>query len=104
MSHHISLLALAHAAVCAVLCFSLLNYQRDGARYRRWASLLSYVMIVASGGVVIRVFTGSYAEIDLAEFVLNAALCAGVVAMRGNVSRLLKPFGIRAEDKDEHPS
>lgn len=101
MTPHISLLALAHAAVCAILCFSLINYQRDGARYRRWASILSYVMIVASGGVVIRVLTGSYAEIDLAEFVLNSALCAGVVAMRGNVSRLLKPFGIQSTGKDE---
>jgi len=54
-------------------------------------------MILASGGVVIRVLTGSYAEIDLAEFVLNASLCAGVVAMRGNVSRLIKPFGIRPD-------
>jgi hypothetical protein len=38
-------------------------------------------------------------DIDLAEFVLNAALCAGVVAMRGNVSRLLKPFGVQSKDR-----
>ncbi|WP_374419481.1 phage holin family protein [Chromobacterium sp.] len=83
-------LTLLNGAMCGATCLRLLSYRRQGARYKRWASLLAYLMIVASGSVAIRIALGQYRAIDFSECLLNIVLCLAVFSARGNVCDLLR--------------
>lgn len=81
-----------NAAVCAVTCLSVLMYERGGAAYSRWKSLVAYLVVVATGYIVLRTIFGLYhAPVDPSEFLLNLVVCAAMLVSRGNVSALFVP-------------
>ena len=74
-----------NAIFAAIICVRLIAYRHNGRPHSRVAAWISYLMIVATGSIVIRTFTGDYYTIDPAELVLNGVLCLAVVVSRGNV-------------------
>lgn len=83
-------LTLVNGAMCGVICVRLLCYRREGAKYKRWASLLAYLMIVATGSVAIRIALGQYRAVEFSECLLNIVLCISVLTARGNVCDILR--------------
>lgn len=83
-------LTLVNGVMCGAICARLLSYRRKGAKYKRWASLLAYLMIVATGGIAIRIALGAYRAVDFSECLLNIVLCIAVFTARGNVCDILR--------------
>lgn len=82
------LLAILNGLSCGLMSARMLAYRRNGAKFSRSASLLAYLLIIASGTVAIRIAFGEYKVIDPAETLLNITLCVAVFRARGNVSQL----------------
>ncbi|WP_029987501.1 MULTISPECIES: phage holin family protein [unclassified Serratia (in: enterobacteria)] len=89
------LLAFANGLSCGLMCTRMLTYRRNGAKFNRSASLLAYLLIIASGTVAIRIAFSEYRIIDPAETLLNLVLCMAVFRARGNVSQLF--YGERSQ-------
>ena len=89
------LLMIVNGLSCGLMCARMLGYRRNGARFSRSASLLAYLIIIASGRVAIRIAFGEYVVIDPAETLLNVTLCIAVFRARGNVSHLF--YGERSQ-------
>jgi len=85
-------LLIVDAVTCAVITVRMLLYRRNGARHRPVASFFAWLLIVASASVTIRVLTGDYIYANWSETLINAALCIAVIASRGNVMILARPF------------
>lgn len=90
------LLLIANGLSCGLMSARMLTYRRNGARFNRSASLLAYLLIIATGTVAIRIAFGEYVVIDPAETLLNITLCVAVFRARGNVSQLFYG-GVRNE-------
>lgn len=83
--------------VCTVSTVVLINFRRNGAKYRFAPSFLAWVLIVSMGSVPLRVLTGDYVAIDVSETVTNAVVCLLLVASKGNVAKIFR--GARDEIK-----
>ncbi|NBJ34455.1 phage holin family protein [Serratia fonticola] len=82
------LLMVVNGVSCGLMCARMLGYRRNGAKFSRSASLIAYLLIIASGTVAIRIAFSEYRIIDPAETLLNLVLCVDVFRARGNVSQL----------------
>jgi hypothetical protein len=80
---------------CGLMSARIIGYRRNGAKFSRSASLLAYLIIIASGTVAIRIAFGEYVVIDPTETLLNVTLCIAVFRARGNVSHLF--YGERSQ-------
>ena len=89
------LLMLVNGLSCGLISARMIGYRRNGAKFSRSASLLAYLIIIASGTVAIRIVFGEYVVIDPAETLLNVTLCIAVFRARGNVSHLF--YGERSQ-------
>lgn len=67
----------------------LICYQRRGARYRFWMSLLAYVLIVCAGGQVIDVLT-SHGSVSIWQAGMSVVVAALVLRSRGNVACVVR--------------
>lgn len=67
----------------------LICYQRHGARYRFWMSLLAYVLIVCAGGQVIDVLTNQ-APVTIWQAGMSVVVAALVLRSRGNVACVVR--------------
>ncbi len=67
----------------------LIGYQRRGARYRFWMSLLAYVLIVCAGGQVIDVLI-NHAQPTGFEAGFSAVIAVLVWRARGNVACIVR--------------
>ncbi|MCS4265003.1 phage holin family protein [Serratia sp. BIGb0163] len=85
-------LLIVNAITCAVMAGRMLLYRRNGATHRPFVSFCAWVLIVASGSVTIRVLAGTYTHGNWSETLINMAFCVAVIASRGNVMALAKPF------------
>jgi hypothetical protein len=85
-------LLIVNAITCAVIAARMILYRRNGATHRPFASFCAWVLIVASASVTIRVLTGDYHYSNWSETLINMAFCVAVIASRGNVMALAKPF------------
>lgn len=96
-------LLLINALLAATICLRLILYRRERGTHRPLASLLAYVLTVASGTVAMTTLllsllpeTGQlttallHASRDHAQSLLNLALCVAVLTMRGNVVDLFR--------------
>ena len=87
-----NIILFVNALVCAVTCVSVLMYERGGAAYSRWKSCVAYLVVVASGYIVLRTLFGLYqTPVDPSELLLNLVVCAAMLVSRGNVSALFVP-------------
>lgn len=81
-----------NGAACAITCIAILMYRRNGARYRLWASVLAYALVIATGAVAIRTGYGTYDQpVDPSELCVNFVLCVSMIVSRGNVTALVSP-------------
>lgn len=107
---------LINALLCAAICLRLILFRRAGGAHRPLASLLAYLLTVASGAVALGALllllmpaastATATATIQLllacisrAQTVLNLVLCAAIFAMRGNVVELFR----RSDDTTDNP-
>lgn len=92
-----------NAMLCAAICIRLILFRREGGTFRPLASLLAYVLTVASGAFALAILllcivpsamlgTDSlvFACLGYAQTLLNLVLCAAIFAMRGNVIDLFR--------------
>ncbi|WP_293813813.1 phage holin family protein [uncultured Aquitalea sp.] len=77
-----------NALVCATICLRLLFYRRDGARHKPVMAWLAYVLVVATGWVVIQAVFGRPIPVGMETLVINSVLCVAVWVTRGNVSAI----------------
>ncbi|MFQ0831240.1 phage holin family protein [Serratia fonticola] len=91
------LLAILNGVSCGFMSARMLVYRRNGAKFNRGASLLAYLLIVASGTVAIRIAFGEYKIVDPAETLLNLVLCVAVLRVRGNVAQLF--YGMKSNEQ-----
>lgn len=68
-------------------------YPTTGSRRNLPASVMAYALCFAAGSVAIRILTGTYlVPVDPAEVFFNGLVLLALIAVRGNVSALIKPF------------
>lgn len=80
-----------NAIVCGIIAARIFAFNRTGSSHNRWAGWLAYILIIASASVPIRVVMGAYeGGTDLAELVINLALCCIVLYSKGSVVQLFK--------------
>jgi len=80
----------ANAIICAITAVRLLTFRRGKAQHNRLMGWLSWLLIVSTASVTIRVLTGEYFYTDWTEVLINLLLCVAVCRARGNVGHLLK--------------
>jgi len=84
-----SIVALIVIVANAATALRLLTYQRGEARYRWWASLAAYVLIVCTGGEALSVaVNGTPTSIWQAGMSVVLAFLAHPA--RGNVARIIR--------------
>lgn len=97
------LLKLLHLALCLAICLRVLFFRRPGTTYRRGASLLAYLIVLASAQAalvsLITLFTPLPAP-SLGDLFLLTVLTLVVYACRGNVMQMFKPA---SRDEVPHP-
>lgn len=109
MTHTMLLL---NALLCAAICLRLILFRREGGAHRPLASLLAYVLTVASGAFALAIlllclmpaatlgtFNLVFACLGYAQTLLNLVLCVAIFAMRGNVVELFR----RSDDITDTP-
>ena len=86
----LSTLGLLNAVICLGICIRLMFYQRNGAKYSPFYSVVAYALTVSSGAVCINILSKQYIPVDVWEVIINATLLVAVLAARGNVARVMK--------------
>ena len=86
----LSTLGLLNAVICLGICIRLMFYQRNGAKYSPFYSVVAYALTVSSGAVCINILSKQYIPVDVWEVIINAALLIAVFAAKGNVARVMK--------------
>jgi len=107
-----TIMLLINALLAAAICLRLILFRREGGTHRPLASLLAYVLTVASGALAISILlllvlpaavpgTGHLvmACMNYAQPILNLVLCLAIFAMRGNVVELFR----RSDDITDNP-
>jgi hypothetical protein len=82
-----TILIYLNAIICGLIAMRVISYRRQGATHRPLASLLAYLIAVASGGVAILNGCG-YGTPAPGDVFLHAVLLAALIATRGNVVEL----------------
>ena len=78
-------------AVCGiVICIRLVLFRKNGYRYRPVASLLAYMIVIASAAIPLFAAFGARNQPDVATVFLHIVLAVAVVATRGNVVDLFR--------------
>ena len=85
-----STLGILNAVICLGICIRLMFYQRNGAKYSPFYSVVAYVLTVSSGAVCISILSKQYISVDVWEVIINAALLIAVCAAKGNIARVMK--------------
>lgn len=85
-----STLGILNAVICLGICIRLMFYQRNGAKYSPFYSVVAYALTVSSGAVCISILSKQYISVDVWEVIINAALLIAVCAAKGNVARVMK--------------
>lgn len=80
----------ANAIICAITALRLLTFRRGKAQHNRLMGWLSWLLVVSTASVTIRVLTGEYFYTDWTEVLINLLLCVAVCRARGNVGHLIK--------------
>ena len=96
----LSTLGLLNAVICLGICIRLMFYQRNGAKYSPFYSVVAYTLTVSSGAVCISILSKQYIEVDVWEVVINASLLIAVYAAKGNVARVMKRQYVRRSSED----
>lgn len=76
--------------VCGGAAIRLLNYRRNGAKYKFMPSLMAWLLIVAFGSVPLRILTNDYTHVDPSEVAINIAGFVLVMLSGGNVTRIFR--------------
>lgn len=75
---------------CLLATIRLINYERNGAQYKFFPSLIAWVLIVLLGSVPLRILTDDYSHADPYEVGINLALCILILLSRGNVMQIFR--------------
>ena len=86
----LSTLGLLNAVICLGICIRLMFYQRNGAKYSPFYSVVAYALTVSSGAVCISILSKQYISVDVWEVIINAALLIAICAAKGNVAHVMK--------------
>lgn len=81
--------AVANAVICSVIVVMLMFYRREGARHRPFISWLAYLTVLVYASVPFRFVFGLYSVSHWLVVLVNVLICAAVLAVRGNVARLV---------------
>ena len=81
--------AVANAVICSAIVLMLMFYRRDGARHRPAISWLAYIAVLVYASVPFRFLFGLYHESNWLVVLANILICAAVLAVRGNVARIV---------------
>ena len=65
-------------------------YQRNGAKYSPFYSVVAYALTVSSGAACISILSKQYISVYAWDVIINAALLIAVFAAKGNVARVMK--------------
>ena len=103
---------LINALLCTAICLRLIFFRREGGTHRPLASLLAYVLTVASGVLATSILlllllpktVPSSASLvmvcmNYAQPILNLVLCVAIFATRGNMVELFR----RSDDITDNP-
>ncbi|ALL39022.1 MULTISPECIES: phage holin family protein [Enterobacterales] len=86
------IILIVNAVACTAIALRLMTFRRAGGTHRPLAAWAAYFLIIAAASVPIRILTGEYVCADWSETFINIAFCVTVLAARGNVMHLAKPF------------
>lgn len=84
-------LATLNSLICGACCLRLILFARSGTSHRPWASVLAYLLIVASGTLALTALLGQAVAIGWAQLLLNIVLAAALFSVSGNVVELFRP-------------
>lgn len=92
MVDHWTLLA---AAICGAICARIMSYQREGARYRAFVSLLAYVLAMGTGCFALSVTIGTLygkpvEEVSPFLLIVLAVMLILVYRAKGNIAQILR--------------
>lgn len=83
------LTATFNALVCAGVVITLMFYRRGKSLHRPWVSRLAWLITVLYSTVPLAYLCGEYPESSLTVIVANIIFLFVVLAVRGNVARLV---------------
>ena len=86
----LSTLGLLNAVICLGICIRLMFYQRNGAKYSPFYSVVAYTLTVSSGAACISILSKQYISVEVWEVIINAALLIAVCTAKGNVARVMQ--------------
>ena len=96
----LSTLGILNAVICLGICIRLMFYQRNGAKYSPFYSVVAYALTVSSGAVCINILSKQYISVDIWEVIINASLLVAVYAAKGNVAHVMKRQYMRRSSED----
>ena len=96
----LSTLGILNTVICLGICIRLMFYQRNGAKYSPFYSVVAYALTVSSGAVCINILSKQYILVDVWEVIINATLLIAVCAAKGNVARVMKSQYMRRSSEN----
>lgn len=93
-----SKLDLFTALLCALSALRLILFARAGSTHRPYASLLAYLLIVATGAMALLILFGLARGTSWPQLVINAVFTTALWAVRGNVVELFRRVDPYAAD------
>ena len=78
-----------NALLCAGVVLTLMFYRRGDSRHRPWISRLAWLLTVIYSAVPLAYLCGIYPYSSWATIVANIIFLSVLVAVRGNVARLV---------------
>lgn len=93
-----SKLDLFTAVLCALSAIRLILFARAGSTHRPYASLLAYLLIVATGALALLILFGLVHGTSWPQLLINAVFTAALWAVRGNVVELFRHVDPYAAD------
>lgn len=81
--------ATINALICAGVVVSLMFYRRGDSRHRPWVSRLAWLITVIYSAVPLAYICGIYPHSSWLTIAANITILTALVAVRGNVARLV---------------
>lgn len=78
---------------CLLAVIRLINYDRNGAKYKFIPSFIAWVLIILLGSIPLRILTNDYTHADPFEVGINLSLCVLILLSRGNIMQIFR--GVR---------
>lgn len=75
---------------CLLAVIRLINYDRNGAKYKFIPSFIAWVLIILLGSIPLRILTNDYTHADPFEVGINITLCSLIILSRGNVMQIFR--------------